>query len=169
MYPSFIWLFLKPTRADIRAGYRIFPPTINNFILFNILSVIKMSSPNINNLMLIGGILSYISILFLGIDTAIASTETFVWMCKVWQNTNKTTLKTLVTLLICEALFWYRKSARIFAYLLCFFVVFFFKNGFLVFYTHSLNTKISLEWRHVQVHLKIVIHMHRVYLDGCFL
>ncbi|XP_038051856.1 gamma-aminobutyric acid type B receptor subunit 1-like [Patiria miniata] len=56
------------------------------FLAFNIhfrkLRVIKMSSPNINNVMLIGGMLAYISIIFLGVDTNIASTDTFVWMCK---------------------------------------------------------------------------------------
>ncbi|XP_071790355.1 gamma-aminobutyric acid type B receptor subunit 1-like [Asterias amurensis] len=51
-------------------------------IRFRKLRVIKMSSPNINNLMLIGGILAYLSIIFLGIDTAMVSTETFLWMCK---------------------------------------------------------------------------------------
>ena len=42
-----------------------------------------MSSPNINNLMLIGGILAYVSIIFLGIDMAIAPKDTLAWMCKV--------------------------------------------------------------------------------------
>ena len=42
-----------------------------------------MSSPKINNLMLIGGLLAYVSIIFLGVDTSIASTENFIWMCKV--------------------------------------------------------------------------------------
>ncbi|XP_038052445.1 gamma-aminobutyric acid type B receptor subunit 1-like [Patiria miniata] len=46
-------------------------------------SVIKMSSPNINNVMLIGGMLAYVSIIFLGVDTNIASTDTFVSMCRV--------------------------------------------------------------------------------------
>ncbi|XP_038051812.1 gamma-aminobutyric acid type B receptor subunit 1-like [Patiria miniata] len=60
------------------------------FLAFNIhfkkLRVIKMSSPNINNLMLIGGMLAYVAIIFLGVDTNIASTDTFVWMCraKTW-------------------------------------------------------------------------------------
>ncbi|XP_033640706.1 gamma-aminobutyric acid type B receptor subunit 1-like [Asterias rubens] len=56
------------------------------FLAFNIhfrkLRVIKMSSPNINNLMLIGGILAYVSIIFLGIDMAIAPKDTLAWMCK---------------------------------------------------------------------------------------
>ncbi|XP_033640832.1 gamma-aminobutyric acid type B receptor subunit 1-like [Asterias rubens] len=58
----------------------------SSFLAFNIhfrkLRVIKMSSPKINNLMLIGGLLAYVSIIFLGVDTSIASTENFVWMCK---------------------------------------------------------------------------------------
>ncbi|XP_022105910.1 gamma-aminobutyric acid type B receptor subunit 1-like isoform X2 [Acanthaster planci] len=57
------------------------------FLAFNIRyrnkRVIKMSSPNINNVMLIGGILAYVSIICQGVDTAIVSTDTFVWMCKV--------------------------------------------------------------------------------------
>ncbi|XP_071804599.1 gamma-aminobutyric acid type B receptor subunit 2-like [Asterias amurensis] len=56
------------------------------FLVFNVkfrkIRVIKMSSPNINNVMLVGGILAYISIIFLGIDTNITSKEIFVWMCK---------------------------------------------------------------------------------------
>ncbi|XP_033640833.1 gamma-aminobutyric acid type B receptor subunit 1-like [Asterias rubens] len=56
------------------------------FLSFNIyfrkLRVIKMSSPNINNLMLIGGILAYVSIIFLGVDTNVTSQDTFIWMCK---------------------------------------------------------------------------------------
>ena len=43
-----------------------------------------MSSPNINNLMLIGGILAYVSIIFQGVDTSVASTGAFVAMCKVF-------------------------------------------------------------------------------------
>ncbi|XP_022088746.1 gamma-aminobutyric acid type B receptor subunit 1-like [Acanthaster planci] len=56
------------------------------FLIFNIhfknRRMIKMSSPNINNLMLIGGMLAYVSIIFQGVDTAIASTDTFLSMCK---------------------------------------------------------------------------------------
>ncbi|XP_038052380.1 gamma-aminobutyric acid type B receptor subunit 1-like [Patiria miniata] len=57
------------------------------FLAFNIRfrtkRVIKMSSPNINNLMLIGGMLAYVSIIFLGVDVNIASTDTFVFTCNV--------------------------------------------------------------------------------------
>ena len=42
-----------------------------------------MSSPKINNLMLIGGLLAYVSIIFLGVDTNVTSQDTFIWMCKV--------------------------------------------------------------------------------------
>ena len=42
-----------------------------------------MSSPNINNLMLVGGMMAYISIVLLGVDTGIASDEVFIGMCKV--------------------------------------------------------------------------------------
>ncbi|XP_022106745.1 gamma-aminobutyric acid type B receptor subunit 1-like isoform X2 [Acanthaster planci] len=56
------------------------------FLAFNIRyrkkRVIKMSSPNMNNVMLIGGMLAYVSIICQGVDTAIVSTPTFVWMCK---------------------------------------------------------------------------------------
>ncbi|XP_033640825.1 gamma-aminobutyric acid type B receptor subunit 1-like [Asterias rubens] len=56
------------------------------FLTFNVRyrkkRVIKMSSPNINNLMLIGGMLAYTSVIFLGVDTGIASAETFILMCK---------------------------------------------------------------------------------------
>ncbi|XP_071803868.1 gamma-aminobutyric acid type B receptor subunit 1-like isoform X1 [Asterias amurensis] len=56
------------------------------FLAFNVyfrkMRVIKMSSPNINNLMLVGGMMAYISIVLLGVDTGIASEEVFIGTCK---------------------------------------------------------------------------------------
>ncbi|XP_022088949.1 gamma-aminobutyric acid type B receptor subunit 2-like [Acanthaster planci] len=77
LYPVFVTGTVFATLGILLAGF---------FLAFNIhyrtRRVIKMSSPNINNLMLIGGMLAYISIIFQGVDTAIASTDTFMWMCK---------------------------------------------------------------------------------------
>ncbi|XP_071854123.1 gamma-aminobutyric acid type B receptor subunit 1-like isoform X2 [Apostichopus japonicus] len=56
------------------------------FLAFNIKNrhkrFIKMSSPNLNNLILIGGILAYVSMIFFGIDDGIVSEDALIWMCK---------------------------------------------------------------------------------------
>ncbi len=42
---------------------------------------IKMSSPNMNNLIIIGCILTYISVILLGLDSNLAAEETFPYIC----------------------------------------------------------------------------------------
>ncbi len=40
-----------------------------------------MSSPNMNNLIIIGCILTYISVILLGLDSNLAAEETFPYIC----------------------------------------------------------------------------------------
>jgi len=42
---------------------------------------IKMSSPNLNNLIIIGCILTYISVIILGLDSKLTSVEAFPYIC----------------------------------------------------------------------------------------
>lgn len=42
-----------------------------------------MSSPNLNNLILVGGILAYVSMIFFGIDAALVPQSSIALMCKV--------------------------------------------------------------------------------------
>lgn len=44
-------------------------------------SYIKMSSPHLNNLIIIGCMLTYLSIIFLGLDTTLASVAAFPYIC----------------------------------------------------------------------------------------
>lgn len=44
---------------------------------------IKMSSPNMNNLIIAGSICTYISVILLGFDTRFVSPDTFVTLCYV--------------------------------------------------------------------------------------
>ena len=49
--------------------------------VFSIFSQIKMSSPNMNNLIITGCILSYTSVIVLGLDSHITSIEAFPYIC----------------------------------------------------------------------------------------
>lgn len=40
-----------------------------------------MSSPYLNNLIIIGCILTYMSVIFLGLDSSLTSTQTFPYIC----------------------------------------------------------------------------------------
>lgn len=42
-----------------------------------------MSSPNLNNLILVGGILAYISMIFFGVDASLVPQSSIALMCKV--------------------------------------------------------------------------------------
>ncbi|XP_072029936.1 gamma-aminobutyric acid type B receptor subunit 2-like [Amphiura filiformis] len=57
------------------------------FLVFNIKyrdrRYIKMSSPKLNNLILVGGILTYLYIILNGLDTGRIDNYTYIWMCKV--------------------------------------------------------------------------------------
>ncbi|XP_072046213.1 gamma-aminobutyric acid type B receptor subunit 2-like [Amphiura filiformis] len=57
------------------------------FLVFNIKyrerRYIKMSSPKLNNLILIGGILTYAFVIITGLDTGRVSQEMYLWMCQV--------------------------------------------------------------------------------------
>ncbi|XP_028837117.1 gamma-aminobutyric acid type B receptor subunit 2-like isoform X1 [Denticeps clupeoides] len=57
------------------------------FLIFNIKNrshrFIKMSSPNMNNLIILGGMLSYSSIFFFGLDGSFVSEEVFETLCTV--------------------------------------------------------------------------------------
>ncbi|XP_033640526.1 gamma-aminobutyric acid type B receptor subunit 1-like isoform X2 [Asterias rubens] len=56
------------------------------FLRFNIhyrnRRYIKMSSPKMNNLILVGGMLMYLSIVFNGLDTSRVSHQAYIWTCK---------------------------------------------------------------------------------------
>ena len=60
------------------------------FLAFNIKyrnqRYIKMSSPQLNNLIIIGCILTYTSIIFLGLDSGLSSIDAFPYICtaRVW-------------------------------------------------------------------------------------
>ncbi|EGT43441.1 hypothetical protein CAEBREN_01118 [Caenorhabditis brenneri] len=47
---------------------------------------IKMSSPNLNNIIIAGSICTFASVIMLGLDTRIVSPDVFVWLCymKTW-------------------------------------------------------------------------------------
>lgn len=49
--------------------------------LFSVDSYIKMSSPHLNNLIIIGCMLTYLSIIFLGLDTTLSSVAAFPYIC----------------------------------------------------------------------------------------
>lgn len=42
-----------------------------------------MSSPNMNNIIIVGSILTYISVVLLGFDTRFVSSQTFITLCYV--------------------------------------------------------------------------------------
>lgn len=44
-------------------------------------SYIKMSSPHLNNLIIIGCILTYLSVIFLGLDSGLSSVAAFPYIC----------------------------------------------------------------------------------------
>lgn len=49
--------------------------------LRNVYSYIKMSSPHLNNLIIIGCILTYLSVIFLGLDSGLSSVAAFPYIC----------------------------------------------------------------------------------------
>ncbi|XP_014667669.1 PREDICTED: LOW QUALITY PROTEIN: gamma-aminobutyric acid type B receptor subunit 2-like [Priapulus caudatus] len=57
------------------------------FLIFNIKyrnqRYIKMSSPNLNNLILLGALLSYVSIIFSGLDSGLASQKAYSVLCQL--------------------------------------------------------------------------------------
>ncbi len=46
-------------------------------------SVVKMSSPNLNNLIIVGSILGYISVIIGGLDKELVIYDTYVTLCQV--------------------------------------------------------------------------------------
>ena len=54
--------------------------------IFEIFRFIKMSSPNLNNIIIAGSICTFASVIMLGLDTRIVSPDGFVWLCymKTW-------------------------------------------------------------------------------------
>ncbi|KAJ8020438.1 Gamma-aminobutyric acid type B receptor subunit 1 [Holothuria leucospilota] len=76
------YLFIVATCfAIVGVGIAIF------FLAFNIKyrkkRFIKMSSPNVNNLILFGGILAYVSLIPLGVDSFLVPVNIVDWMCKL--------------------------------------------------------------------------------------
>lgn len=51
------------------------------FSIFLFHRYIKMSSPYLNNLIIIGCILTYTSVIFLGLDSSLTSVQTFPYIC----------------------------------------------------------------------------------------
>jgi len=50
-------------------------------ILIFIFRYIKMSSPHLNNLIIVGCMMTYLSIIFLGLDTTLSSVAAFPYIC----------------------------------------------------------------------------------------
>lgn len=53
----------------------------NLCVFFYLVRYIKMSSPYLNNLIIIGCILTYTSVIFLGLDSSLTSVQTFPYIC----------------------------------------------------------------------------------------
>ena len=84
-------------------SYILYPtPNVNiryfsyNKILLVILRQIKMSSPNLNNLIIVGCLLCYSSVIILGLDSSLTSEPAFryictvkVLSCKLWQTVSR--------------------------------------------------------------------------------
>ena len=71
-------------------SYILYPtPNVNiryfsyNKILLVILRQIKMSSPNLNNLIIVGCLLCYSSVIILGLDSSLTSEPAFRYICTV--------------------------------------------------------------------------------------
>ena len=47
---------------------------------------IKMSSPNMNNLIIVGCILSYLGVIVLGVDGRLVAPDNFHYLCSVCEN-----------------------------------------------------------------------------------
>ena len=67
-----------------------------NKILLVILRQIKMSSPNLNNLIIVGCLLCYSSVIILGLDSSLTSEPAFRYICtvkvlpcKLWQTVSR--------------------------------------------------------------------------------
>ena len=84
-------------------SYILYPtPNVNiryfsyNKILLVILRQIKMSSPNLNNLIIVGCLLCYSSVIILGLDSSLTSEPAFRYICtvkvlpcKLWQTVSR--------------------------------------------------------------------------------
>ncbi|CAG9531980.1 unnamed protein product [Cercopithifilaria johnstoni] len=83
-YISFILFILLSLLATIGVAIAVLFLFIN--IRYQNHRYIKMSSPNINNLIIAGSICTYISVILLGFDTRFVSPDTFVTLCyvKTW-------------------------------------------------------------------------------------
>ncbi|KAM3720296.1 Gamma-aminobutyric acid type B receptor subunit [Dirofilaria immitis] len=83
-YISFVLFILLSLLAIIGVAIAIFFLIIN--IKYQNHRYIKMSSPNMNNLIIAGSICTYISVILLGFDTRFVSPNTFVTLCyvKTW-------------------------------------------------------------------------------------
>ncbi|EFO20901.1 metabotropic GABA-B receptor subtype 2 [Loa loa] len=83
-YISFVLLILLSLLATIGVAVAVFFLIIN--IRYQNHRYIKMSSPNMNNLIIAGSICTYISVILLGFDTRFVSPDTFVTLCyvKTW-------------------------------------------------------------------------------------
>lgn len=61
---------------------RLAPAFLHLYLLLSLCyRYIKMSSPHLNNLIIIGCILTYLSVVFLGLDSGLSSTEAFPYIC----------------------------------------------------------------------------------------
>uniref|UniRef100_A0A915Q272 Gamma-aminobutyric acid type B receptor subunit 2 n=1 Tax=Setaria digitata TaxID=48799 RepID=A0A915Q272_9BILA len=83
-YISFLLFILLSLLATIGVAIAVFFLIIN--IRYQNHRYIKMSSPNMNNLIIAGSICTYISVILLGFDTRFVSPDTFVTLCyvKTW-------------------------------------------------------------------------------------
>ncbi|VDK68913.1 unnamed protein product [Litomosoides sigmodontis] len=83
-YISFMLFSLLSLLATIGVAIALFFLIIN--IKYQNHRYIKMSSPNINNLIIAGSICTYISVILLSFDTRFVSPDTFVALCyvKIW-------------------------------------------------------------------------------------
>uniref|UniRef100_A0A0R3RG66 Gamma-aminobutyric acid type B receptor subunit 2 n=1 Tax=Elaeophora elaphi TaxID=1147741 RepID=A0A0R3RG66_9BILA len=83
-YISFVLFILLSLLAIIGVAIAVFFLIIN--IRYQNHRYIKMSSPNMNNLIIAGSICTYISVILLGFDTRFVSPDTFVTLCyaKTW-------------------------------------------------------------------------------------
>ncbi|VDN56585.1 unnamed protein product [Dracunculus medinensis] len=80
-YALFIFLSLLSSIGVLLA---LFFLSIN--VRYRYHRLIKMSSPNMNNIIIVGSILTYISVVLLGFDTRFVSSQTFITLCyaKTW-------------------------------------------------------------------------------------
>uniref|UniRef100_A0A1I7VEK2 Gamma-aminobutyric acid type B receptor subunit 2 n=1 Tax=Loa loa TaxID=7209 RepID=A0A1I7VEK2_LOALO len=83
-YISFVLLILLSLLATIGVAVAVFFLIIN--IRYQNHRYIKMSSPNMNNLIIAGSICTYISVILLGFDTRFVSPDTFVTLCYYSDN-----------------------------------------------------------------------------------